>query len=75
MIGRAEFAVLVIAGLAACDRGPATLAPADMSGAGLNQELQRCRGLGLRTYDDPVCRRAHEERTKRFYVTPSERLP
>lgn len=75
MIGRAGLAGLVIAGLAACDGGPATPAPAEMTDARLDEELQRCRGLGLRTYDDAACRQAQVERTKRFYAKRSERRP
>lgn len=75
MIGRAGLAALVIAGITACDRRTATLAPADMTDARLNQELQHCRELGLKSYDDAMCRQAQAERTRRFYADPSERLP
>ncbi len=75
MIGRTGLAALAVAGLAACGRGPATPAPAEMTDARLNEELQRCRTLGLKTYDDLVCRQAQAERTKRFYAKPSERRP
>ena len=72
MTRSAGFAAVVLIGLVGCDRGAVRLAPTHMTDPQLNQELQRCRGLGLKFYDDKECRKAQKERTRRFYAKPSE---
>jgi hypothetical protein len=72
VIGRGACAALALAGLAACGRSQAVVAPSGMTDAAVNRELQRCRGLGLKFYDALVCVQAQQERTKRFYAKPPE---
>lgn len=68
----AGLAAVVLIGLVACDRDAASPAPPQMSDRQLTRELERCRGLGLKVYDDDPCRKAQQERTRRFYAKPSE---
>ena len=67
---------LALLALAVCLEGCKPAVPA-ASGAGLSEErlgaeLRRCRDLGLKAYDDPTCRAAQAERTRRFFAKPSE---
>ena len=40
--------------------------PAQMNGQELDAEMQRCRALGLKSYDDPSCKAALQENRDRF---------
>jgi len=37
-----------------------------MNGQELDAEMQRCRALGLKSYDDPSCKAALQENRDRF---------
>jgi conjugative transfer region protein TrbK len=37
-----------------------------MTGQQLDAEMQRCRALGLKSYDDPSCKAALQENRDRF---------
>jgi len=60
----ASFAAL--ASLSACSQETAK-APAAMSSADLTTELERCKQLGLKVYDDAACQAAQKERNDRFF--------
>lgn len=51
--------------LSACGKA-APKDPKTMSGAELAQELERCKGLGLKASDDEACKAAQKERFARF---------
>lgn len=63
---RAASLLFVLASLGACDRASTVSAPAKMSGAQLSTEMERCKGLGLKAYDDPGCKAAQQESNDRF---------
>ena len=53
--------------LSACNRPePAKAAPSAMSSADLATELERCKQLGLKVYDDAACQAAQKEDRARF---------
>lgn len=59
-----------VAGLSACDRvEPAKSAPAAMSSTELSTELDRCKQLGMKVYDDAACQAAQKEDRARFLGT------
>ena len=59
-----------VALLSACDRGePAKAPPAAMSAPQLSAELERCKQLGLKVYDDAACQAAQKEDRARFLGT------
>jgi len=61
------------AGLSACDRvEPAKPAPAAMSSTELSTELDRCKQLGMKVYDDAACQAAQRERNNRFFKKSKE---
>lgn len=68
---RQLFAVAIAWSLAGCGPQANPHSAAKMSDAALNLELQRCRGLGLKSYDDPSCRAARQAQTDRFFGKPS----
>ena len=58
---------VAIAMLSACNRPePAKAAPSAMSSADLASELERCKKLGLKVYDDAACQAAQKEDRARF---------
>lgn len=58
------------AGLSACDRvEPAKPAPPTMSSTELSTELDRCKQLGMKVYDDAACQAAQKEDRARFLGT------
>ena len=60
--------LVAIATLSACNRPePAKAAPSAMSSADLASELDRCKKLGLKVYDDAACQAAQKERNDRFF--------
>lgn len=64
-------AIAFALGLAGCGKPAAPPATDGMTDAQLNAEVARCRGLGLKYYDDPACRAAQQARTDRFFGKPS----
>jgi conjugative transfer region protein TrbK len=59
--------------LSACGRvEPAKPAPAAMSSGQLSTELERCKQLGLKVYDDAACQAAQRERNDRFFKKSTE---
>jgi conjugative transfer region protein TrbK len=59
--------------LSACNRAePAKAAPAAMSSTQLSTELERCKQLGLKVYDDAACQAAQQERNDRFFKKSTE---
>jgi conjugative transfer region protein TrbK len=65
-------AVLLAAG---CDRTPAAQAPKEMSAPQLKTELERCKELGLKAYDDAGCKQAQQESNDRFLGKSKEPAP
>jgi conjugative transfer region protein TrbK len=61
--------------LCACSKAPAQADPKAMTGQQLSQETDRCRGLGLKAYDDPSCNQAEKESNDRFYGGSPRRSP
>ena len=60
--------LVAIGTLSACNRPePAKAAPSAMSSADLASELERCKKLGLKVYDDAACQAAQKERNDRFF--------
>jgi conjugative transfer region protein TrbK len=55
--------------LTACDRAAAPKQASEMTPANLSTELQRCKELGLKAYDDPKCKAAQQESNDRFLGT------
>ena len=56
--------------LSACNRAePAKAASAAMSSTQLSTELERCKQLGLKVYDDAACQAAQKEDRARFLGT------
>ena len=63
----------VIATLSGCDRQqPVKTSPAAMSSADLSAELERCKKLGLKVYDDVACQAAQKEDRARFLGNSKE---
>lgn len=61
------------AALSACDRvEPAKPKPAAMSSTELSTELDRCKQLGMKVYDDAACQAAQRERNDRFFKKSTE---
>ena len=59
--------LVAIATLSACNRQEsAKAAPSAMSSADLASELERCKKLGLKVYDDAACQAAQKEDRARF---------
>jgi hypothetical protein len=65
-------AVLLAAG---CDGTPAAQASKDMSAPQLETELERCKELGLKAYDDAGCKQAQQESNDRFLGKSKEPAP
>lgn len=62
-----------VALLSACGRAEPTKAPpAAMSAPQLSSELERCKQLGLKVYDDAACQAAQRERNDRFFKKSTE---
>lgn len=69
---RRVLAITAALGLLGCGEPAAPRAAGSMTDAQLKAELERCRGLGLKFYDDAACRAAQAARTDRFFGRPSE---
>jgi len=67
---RAALAIFGCAGaLLGCSRSDVSdqaKPSAQMTGQQLDAEMQRCRALGLKSYDDPSCKAALQENRDRF---------
>lgn len=58
--------------LAGCSPAAPAKAAKDMTGEELKTELQRCKELGLKVYDDKACQAAQEESSARFFGRSKE---
>lgn len=65
-------AVLLVAG---CDRTPPAQAPKEMTAPQLKTELERCKELGLKAYEDAGCKHAQQESNDRFLGKGKEPAP
>jgi conjugative transfer region protein TrbK len=75
LVTTATVALTACATMAACSRqGVAENAKA-MSAPTLSAELERCKELGLKSYDDASCRAAQQESNDRFYGRKREGTP
>lgn len=61
----ATLALAAIAMLAGCGK-VASKDPKAMTDAELTEELERCKGLGVKVYEDEACKAGQKERFDRF---------
>jgi conjugative transfer region protein TrbK len=71
----AAVALAALTSISACSRQGGAESAKAMSAPALSDELQRCKQLGLKSYDDAACRAAQQESNDRFYGRKRERTP
>jgi conjugative transfer region protein TrbK len=65
--------LVAVASLSACDRQQAAKTQsAAMSSSNLDAELERCKQLGLKVYEDAACQAAQKEDRARFLGSSKE---
>ena len=75
LVTTATVALVACAAMAGCGRQGAAENAKAMAAPALSSELQRCKQLGLKSYDDPGCRAAQQESNDRFYGRKREKTP
>jgi conjugative transfer region protein TrbK len=75
LVTTATLAVAACAAMVACSRQGAAEGAKAMSAPALSSELERCKQLGLKSYDDAGCRAAQQESNDRFYGRKREKTP
>ena len=75
LVTTATVALAACATMSACSRQSAAEDAKAMSAPALSSELQRCKQLGLKSYDDAGCRAAQQESNDRFYGRKREKTP